>query len=136
MTVVRKIGTEVLLVGACLFLGASVPAHLSRQDAQLPTPGNSKTNQGDQDKASPTSEQQRMNRADRDFTKKTRAAILNDKSLSTNARNIKIITQGGKVTLKGPVRSDEEKAAIESKATESVGVGNVTNQLEVAPPKS
>ena len=60
---------------------------------------------------------------------------MKDKSLSTYAHNIKIITQDGKVTLKGPVRSEEEKASIESKAVAIAGQNNVTNQLEVAPPK-
>jgi len=60
---------------------------------------------------------------------------VKDKSLSTYAHNIKIITQDGKVTLKGPVRSEEEKASIESKAVAIAGQNNVTNQLEVAPPK-
>jgi len=50
-----------------------------------------------------------------------------------NAHNIKIVAQDGKVTLKGPVRSEEEKSAIETKATEVAGAGNVVNQLEVAP---
>jgi hypothetical protein len=75
MTVVRKISTEVLLVGASLFLGASMPAHLSRQEAQQPTPDDSRANQRDQDKTSPTSDQQNMNRADRDIAKEIRVAI-------------------------------------------------------------
>jgi osmotically-inducible protein OsmY len=61
---------------------------------------------------------------------------MKDKSLSTYAHNIKIITQDGKVTLKGPVRSEDEKAAIESKAIAVAGANNnVTDQLEVAPPR-
>jgi osmotically-inducible protein OsmY len=77
-----------------------------------------------------------MNATDRDLTKRIRSAIVDDKSLSTYAHNIKILAQDGKVTLKGPVRSEEEKSAIEAKATEIAGTGNVINQLEVAPPKS
>jgi hyperosmotically inducible protein len=76
-----------------------------------------------------------MNTADREITKKIRAAIQQDKSISVYAHNIKVITQGGKVTLKGPVRSEEEKTDIASKAIEVAGEGNVTNQLEVVPPK-
>jgi len=60
---------------------------------------------------------------------------MDDKSLSTYAHNVKIISQHGKVTLKGPVRSDEEKKSIEDKATEVAGAGNVTNQLTVKPEK-
>ncbi len=56
-----------------------------------------------------------------------------DKSLSSYAHNVKVVTTNGTVTLKGPVRSDEEKSAIEAKATEVAGAGNVTSELTVAP---
>jgi osmotically-inducible protein OsmY len=77
-----------------------------------------------------------MNPTDRDLAKRIRASIVDDKSLSTYAHNIKILAQDGKVTLKGPVRSDDEKNAIAAKATEIAGAGNVIDELEVAPPKS
>jgi hyperosmotically inducible periplasmic protein len=80
-----------------------------------------------------TAEQQKMNPADRNITKQIRSAIYQDKSLSTYAHNIKVITQDGKVTLKGPVRTEDEKAGIEAKAAAVVGAENVTNQLRVAP---
>jgi osmotically-inducible protein OsmY len=51
--------------------------------------------------------------------------------LSTDAKNIKIITVDGAVTLRGPVKSEEEKAAIAAKAAQLAG-GNVRNELEVA----
>lgn len=103
--------------------------------AQQSAPDNTKTNQGDANKGATTADQQKMNAADRSITKEIRSSIMKDKSLSTYAHNIKIITQDGKVTLKGPVRSEDEKAAIESKATAIAGANNVTDQLEVAPPK-
>jgi len=58
---------------------------------------------------------------------------MKDKSLSTYARNVKIIAQNGQVTLKGPVRSEEEKTAVEGKASEIAGRDKVTSQLEVKP---
>jgi hyperosmotically inducible protein len=65
-------------------------------------------------------------------TKKVRQALMADKSLSTYAHNVKIITQDGVVTLKGPVNSEEEKQNIASKAAEVVGsLDKVTNQLTV-----
>jgi osmotically-inducible protein OsmY len=76
-----------------------------------------------------------MNPADRATTKKIRSAIYQDKSLSTYAHNIKIITRDGKVTLKGPVHSEDEKASIEAKAASVAGADNVSNQLTVAPSK-
>jgi hyperosmotically inducible protein len=56
-----------------------------------------------------------------------------DQSLSSYAHNVKVITTNGSVTLKGPVRSDEEKSAIEAKAAEVAGAGNVTSELTIAP---
>jgi hyperosmotically inducible protein len=101
----KKLGVELLIAGSCLFLGVSMPAKMIPQDTQQPAPDNSKSNQRDRDNASPTADQQKMNPADRDITKKIRMALHNDKSLSTYAHNIKIISQDGRVTLKGPVRS-------------------------------
>jgi hyperosmotically inducible periplasmic protein len=134
VTLLKKFGTEFLLLGSCLILGASMPAKVtSHQDTQQPAPDNTKSNQNTN---SPTADQQKMNPADRDLTKKIRAALQEDKSLSMYAHNIKIISQDGKVTLKGPVRSDDEKASIEAKAVAVAGDGNVVNHLKVAPPKS
>jgi hypothetical protein len=68
---------------------------------------------------------------DRDITAAIRRAVVGDKALSFTAKNVKIITVGGKVTLRGPVKSDEEKSAIEAKAKSTTGVSAVDNQLEV-----
>jgi len=127
-----------VFIAAAALLGSGVmAAPQPRQDpGQQSAPDNSKTNKRDRDKSSPTADRQKMNSTDRDLAKRIRSAITDDKSLSTYAHNIKIIAQDGKVTLKGPVRSEEEKSAIETKATEVAGAGNVINQLEVAPPKS
>ena len=127
-----KIAKCLSLLGATLFFGASLITGAAPQDQQ-PAPDNSKTNQGDTSKGAMTAQQQKMNPADRNITKQIRSSIYNDKSLSTYAHNIKIITQDGKVTLKGPVRTADEKAAIEAKAVAIAGADNVTNQLEVAP---
>jgi hyperosmotically inducible protein len=132
MNSATKIGKCLSLLGATLFLGASLAAGTVQQDQQ-PAPDNSKTNQGDANKGAVTAEQQKMNPADRNITKQIRSTIYQDKSLSTYAHNIKVITQDGKVTLKGPVRTEDEKAGIEAKAAAVVGAENVTNQLRVAP---
>jgi hyperosmotically inducible periplasmic protein len=97
------------------------------QDPQQTPPDNTRQNK---DQTNPDAGQQKMNPADRALTQKIRKAIHQDTSLSTYAHNIKIITQDGKVTLRGPVRSEDEKSSIEAKA--EAGQGNVTNQLEVA----
>jgi hyperosmotically inducible periplasmic protein len=122
--------TTTLLLGTVLI---AVPA--PHQDPQ-PAPDNTKTNQGDAARGATTADSQKMNPADRATTKKIRSAIYQDKSLSTYAHNIKIITQNGAVTLKGPVRSDDEKANIEAKAVSIAGPDHVHSELTVAPPKS
>jgi hyperosmotically inducible periplasmic protein len=133
MSIAQKVCAELLVISASLFLAASVPAGSVHQDAQQSAADNTKNNR---DKSAATADDQKMNPADRQLTKKIRASLVGDKSLSTYAHNIKIISQDGRVTLRGPVRSEEEKAAVEAKATAIAGVGNVTNLLEVAPPKS
>jgi hyperosmotically inducible protein len=133
MTLYRKLGMEALVLSSCLLLGASMPAKMMSHQDQQTAPDNSKANQNTN---APTADQQKMNPADRDLTKKIRMALHDDQSLSMYAHNIKIISQDGKVTLRGPVRSEEEKAAIEAKAVAVAGDGNVTNHLHVAPPKS
>jgi hyperosmotically inducible protein len=84
----------------------------------------------------PTADQQKMKPEDRATTQKIRKSIHDDSSLSTYAHNVKIITQNGKVTLRGPVRSEEEKNNIQSKAAAVAGEENVVNRLKVAPPSN
>jgi len=101
------------------------------QQAQPPAPDNTKTNQRDRAKSEPTADQAKNTVSDRDLMQKIRKSIVDDKSLSTYAHNVKIISQNGKVTLKGPVRSEEEKNAVEQKAAEIAGAGNVTNEITI-----
>ena len=82
---------------------------------------------------SPTADQQKNNKTDLEITREIRRSLTNDKSLSTYAHNVKIITQQGKVTLKGPVRSDDEKNAVEAKAVQVAGPANVNDQMTVVP---
>jgi osmotically-inducible protein OsmY len=69
--------------------------------------------------------------ADRTITQQIRKSVVDNDSLSTNAKNVKIITQNGVVTLRGPVKSPEEKAAIANAAQKAAGVKRVDNQLEI-----
>jgi len=100
--------------------------------AQTPA-DNTKVNTRDKAKTAVTADQQKDNPGDRDLTQKIRQSIMQDKSLSTYAHNVKIITQNGQVTLKGPVRSDAERKSIEAKAIDVAGPSHVTNQMSVAP---
>ncbi len=92
---------------------------------------NTRVNKEDRQQGGVTADQQKENKADRELAQRVRRAFTSDKSLSTYARNVKIIAQDGKVTLKGPVRSDAEKQKLEAKAAEVAGEGNVTSQITV-----
>jgi hyperosmotically inducible periplasmic protein len=105
----------------------------AQDSSTTPAPDNTKVNDRDRNKAQSTADQQKENRPDREITRDIRRSIVQDKSLSTYAHNIKVISQNGMVTLKGPVRSEEEKTAIEAKAAEIAGKDKVTSQLEVKP---
>jgi len=128
----NKVSRLLLPLGSLVFCASLMAMPVpGNQDPQTP-PDNTKQNK---DQTNPTADQQRMNPADRALTQKIRKAIHEDATLSTYAHNIKIISQDGKVTLRGPVRSEDEKANIEAKAVAVAGQGNVTDQLEIAPPK-
>jgi osmotically-inducible protein OsmY len=75
---------------------------------------------------------QKMSKADRQLTAKIRRAVVADKNLSLEAHNVHISAQDGAVTLTGTVKSDDEKKAIEDKATEIAGTGKVTDNLTVS----
>jgi hyperosmotically inducible protein len=92
---------------------------------------NTARNQRDRDTSTQTSGDQAENPADREISANIRRAVVADDSMSTNAHNVKIITSNGMVTLRGPVKSAQEKAAIEAKAKQVAGVTRVDNQLEV-----
>ena len=125
-----KLASSRLLSGAALASVLLTPIASRGQDQSTPatSPDNSATNQ----KQSTTADQQSEGSSDRMLTRKIRQAIIADKSLSVYGHNIKIITKGGSVTLKGPVQSQEERQSIASKAESIVGSPDkVTNQLSV-----
>ena len=84
-------------------------------------PDNTGVNKQDRQQGEPTADQQKANSSDRDMTKNIRRALVKDKSLSTYGHNVKVISENGVVHLRGPVRSEEEKRAIEAKAAEIAG---------------
>ena len=130
-----KISKCLLLLGATVvfnvqILAAGEPLPITPQQT---APDNTKMNKSDAQKDATTADQQKMNPSDRAITRKIRAMIVDDKSLSTYAHNVKIITQDGKVTLKGPVRTEKEKADVEAKAGAVAGATNVTSEIQIAP---
>ena len=112
----------------------SITLSLSAQPQRSPdgTPDNTQVNQRDRDNNHPTADQQKGS-SDDEITRQIRRSITTDKAMSTYARNIKIITQNGNVTLRGPVRSDEEKRSVEAKANGVAGKDHVKSEIEVAP---
>ncbi len=110
-----------------------LPAAVAAQTPDSTTkPDNSKVNKRDRNAAQPTADQQKDNNSDRELTRNIRKSIVADKSLSTYAHNVKIISQNGTVTLKGPVKSDEEKSTVIAKAVAVVGSADkVTDQVSV-----
>jgi hyperosmotically inducible protein len=103
-----------------------MPAQQSSKPAD-----NTGVNRADRAAGQPTAEQAKNDRPDRDLMKQIRKDIVSDKSLSTYAHNVKVIANQGKVTLEGPVRSEEERKAVVGKAAAVVGAENVTDQLTV-----
>jgi hyperosmotically inducible protein len=92
---------------------------------------NTGKNTRDRDDAAMTSGDQGATAADREVTANIRKAVVSDDTLSMNAHNVKIITQDGVVTLRGPVKSAAEKASIAAKARQVAGVKRVDDQLEI-----
>ena len=104
--------------------------------ASQTAPDNTKVNKRDRHPGQATADQQKENTSDREIARRIRRALMNDKSLSTYAHNVKVIAQDGRVTLKGPVRTEEEKHSVEAKAREVAGAGHVVNQISIAPSKA
>jgi osmotically-inducible protein OsmY len=80
----------------------------------------------------PTADNQKNNKTDIQTTADIRKAVVADKSLSTAAHNVKIITRNGAVTLRGRVSSQDEEKSVVAKAEEVAGHGNVTDELKVS----
>ena len=116
-------------------LGSSVNLAQAASDKAAPdntAPDNTAQNQRDRDHQTLTPIDQSNKPADLETTRNIRRAIVKDDQLSTEAKNVKIITVDGNVTLRGPVKTDQEKAAIVAKAAQVAGDTNVHNELQVA----
>lgn len=131
----QKLHSSLLTAG--LLLGLAAGGFSQNAGSQSPTaPDNTKVNKRDRAASESTADQAKNSTSDREIMQKIRKAVVADKSLSTYAHNVKIISEHGKVTLKGPVHTEEESKNIEAKATEVAGAGNVTNQITVKADKA
>lgn len=125
-----------ILLGAWMCAVAMLATSLlpanQRQDADEPAAAdNTEMNKKDRKASEPTADQAKNNEADLQTMQTIRKSIVADKSLSTYAHNVKVIAQNGHVTLKGTVRSESEKEAVEAKASNVVGKENVTNKITI-----
>jgi hyperosmotically inducible protein len=117
-------------LGVAALSMAAVAAHAQAPDSQA-QPDNTGNNKGDNKKGAMTADNQRETTADRELAKKIRKSIAGDSSLSTYAHNVKVIVRDGMVTLKGPVKSEDEKNTVGAKANDIAGADKVQNELTV-----
>ncbi len=96
-------------------------------------PDNTQANRPGDTPTAARADQQGQSAQDRELARKIRRAVVKDKSLSTYAHNVKIIAQNGVVTLKGPVRSEEERSTINAKAAEIAGANSMKDEMTVRP---
>lgn len=126
--------TKKMLFLMVLFISVVFFGQSTNSLAQTQIPAdNTKINKRDRSPDQVTADQQGGNKQDRELTQKIRQAVYNDKSLSTNAHNVKIITVNGVVTLKGPVKSEQEKKVVEELAAQIAGKGNIKSEIGIAP---
>ena len=117
-----------LLTLACLSVFSLVAL---AADGDKSKPDNSATNQRDRSGETQTSGDQSNSSADLKVTQAIRQALMKDSELSTSAKNIKIITANGQVTLRGPVKTAQEKTKVDQIAKSAAGRARVDDQLDV-----
>lgn len=132
--------TWVLLISlVCFGAACSNDTNTIKKDTETPSSTANPSTPPDADNTARNADQpagagataQSETEADIQVSAAVRKAVVDDKALSTNAHNVKITTSNGVVTLRGPVKSDQEKSSIEAKAKAVAGVSRVDNLLEV-----
>ena len=94
-------------------------------------PDNTAINERDRSGETKTSGDQSNSSADLNITQAIRQALMKDAELSATAKNIKVITANGQVTLRGPVKTAHEKAKIDQLARSAAGGAHIDDQLDV-----
>jgi osmotically-inducible protein OsmY len=129
----RKCIAGTIALGLAVSFGAFSGAAL----AQDPPPQERSTrDQSTKAPSKPTADDAKNNASDRDLMQRIRKNVVDDKSLSTSAKNVKIIAEHGKITLRGPVETQEEKQAVEKMAADVAGAGNVMNEITIKPARN
>jgi hyperosmotically inducible protein len=136
-----RISTSLLLIGLCCGLTAcedkNAPPSATKTPGPVPRsaansqPDNTANNHPDYKTSDKTSGDQSETKTDVGISAEIRKSIMKTENMSTNAQNVKIITDKGVVTLRGPVDTQAEKDTIEKIATQAAGVTRVDNLLEV-----
>ena len=117
-----------LLVLTCL---SALSLAALAEDNEKTKPDNTVTNDRDRSGETKTSGDQSNSSADLKITQAIRQALMKDRELSTTAKNIKVITASGQVTLRGPVKSAQEKAKIDQIAKSAAGGAQINDQLDI-----
>ena len=117
-----------LLVLTCL---SALSLAALAEDNEKTKPDNTVTNDRDRSGETKTSGDQSNSSADLKITQAIRQALMKDRELSTTAKNIKVITANGQVTLRGPVKTAQEKARVDQIAKSAAGGAQIDDQLEV-----
>jgi osmotically-inducible protein OsmY len=131
-TAISRFSLALMLVTGASLVWAQEPTPAPTDKSSTAAPDNTGKNERDRNPSEVTADQQKENAPDRDLARQVRQAIIKDKSLSTYAHNIKVIAQNGMVTLKGPVKTEQEKQSIEAKAAEAAGgADKVKSEIEV-----
>ena len=118
---------RLVALGLCTALAGALPAFAAEpKDAD-----NTAKNVRDRDDKTVTPMDQGGSEGDRTITAEIRKQITDSDALSMNAKNVKIITQDGVVTLRGPVKNAQEKTTVAGIARKAAGVKRVDDQIEV-----
>jgi hyperosmotically inducible protein len=106
----------------------------ANDDSATRAADNTAANKRDRDGKGVTADQQNNRPGDLELAADIRRGLMDDKGLSTNAHNVKVIVDKGNVTLKGPVASEAEKKTVENLATQAADKhkGKVTSELSIA----
>ncbi|HJX90824.1 MAG TPA: BON domain-containing protein [Pyrinomonadaceae bacterium] len=118
---------QILLVLTCLS-AVSLAAMAADEKTE---PDNTAINERDRSNDAQTSGDQSNSSSDLKITQDIRQALVKDRELSTTAKNIKVITENGHVTLRGPVKNVQEKARVDQLAKSAAGGAHIVDQLDV-----
>jgi hyperosmotically inducible protein len=121
-----------LTLPVLLLIAAAAGCQKNQEDSTHPAADNTAKNERDQQTAAVTPGDQNENETDRKITQEIRQHVVDTDELSISAKNVKIVTADGNVTLRGPVKTAQEKTDIGRIAQKVSGVKRLDNQLEIA----